>query len=150
MNAAKAFIDTNVLLYGVDGGDPGKKDRARALLASIAENGTGTISPQVAAEFAFNLVKKFGRTPAEADILCDDLVAFAIATATVDTVRDALRLMSKASLSFWDANIVATAAREGCDVLYSEDMPDGQIIAGVDRQSVRHKSALTEAGLEFL
>jgi predicted nucleic acid-binding protein len=46
-------------------------------------------------------------------------------------IRAAVRLASQATLSFWDALVVAAAARTGAVVLYTEDMIDGQEILGV-------------------
>jgi predicted nucleic acid-binding protein len=34
--------------------------------------------------------------------------------------------MGKFNLNFWDALILATASREGCTILYSEDFQHGR------------------------
>lgn len=39
--------------------------------------------------------------------------------------------MKEASLSFWDACILATAIQAGCKILYSEDLSAGQRNGGV-------------------
>ncbi len=33
-------------------------------------------------------------------------------------------------MSFWDALIIQAALRNDCNILFSEDMQDGQLIAG--------------------
>ncbi|MCC6165541.1 MAG: hypothetical protein IT182_19515 [Acidobacteria bacterium] len=37
----------------------------------------------------------------------------------------------KATLSFWDAMVVHAAAELGCQVLWPEDLNDGQVVDGV-------------------
>ena len=46
-------------------------------------------------------------------------------------IRAAAQLSGHATLSFWDALIVAAALRIGAKVLYSEDLNPGQDIGGV-------------------
>ena len=46
------------------------------------------------------------------------------------TIREAIRLSGRYALSHWDALIVAAALLAGCDVLYSEDMQNGQVFEG--------------------
>ncbi len=43
--------------------------------------------------------------------------------------------MQTASISFWDAAIVASAIEAGCSVLLTEDLNHGKIIAGVQIQN---------------
>ena len=42
--------------------------------------------------------------------------------------EDAMTLLQRYQLSFWDSTIVAAARAQGCDILYTEDMQDGRII----------------------
>jgi predicted nucleic acid-binding protein len=44
---------------------------------------------------------------------------------------DAFRIEDEASIGFWDALIVAAAARSGAKRVLSEDLNSGQVIAGV-------------------
>ena len=46
---------------------------------------------------------------------------------TIETVRHAIELGERHSLSHWDALIVAAALQAECEILYSEDLQDGQI-----------------------
>ncbi len=52
---------------------------------------------------------------------------------TVDAplVRAALEIADRNRLSYWDALILAAAARAGCERLLTEDFGDGSTIAGV-------------------
>jgi predicted nucleic acid-binding protein len=46
------------------------------------------------------------------------------------SVRLAIQLARRHSLSHWNANILAAALLAGCETLYSEDMQDGQVFEG--------------------
>ena len=50
---------------------------------------------------------------------------------TVATVIRASDIAELAQIAFWDALIVASAEQDGATLLYSEDLNDGQVIAGV-------------------
>ena len=128
---AKSFIDTNVFFYAVDGRDVVKQDNARALIERLANSGEGFVSIQVVQEFACNALKKLGFTPEQTSTLCEAFSDHTVVKPDLDMVTDALRLMSRESLSFWEACIV-TAARKGqCKVLYTEDLNAGQLFGDV-------------------
>ena len=128
---AKAFVDTNVFFYALDGSDPDKQSKAIALLSKLARKGDGRISTQVAMELATNLVKKLRLSPEDAKKLLVGLEDFVVVPTGTTTVGRALELMSEASLSFWDAAIVAAAEAGGCDTLYTEDLSAGQRVVGI-------------------
>ena len=52
------------------------------------------------------------------------------ATGANDVLR-AIVTQQQAHISFWDAMAVYAAAELGCDVLWTEDLNDGQVIGGV-------------------
>ena len=128
---AKGFIDTNVYFHSVDRSDPVKRAKAIALLTRLAQDGTGYLSTQVAMELAANFIKKLKRSPTDVEKLIKGLDDFNLVPTSLATVRRALELMTLASLSFWDAAIIAAAEAGGCDTLYTEDLNAGQVIAGV-------------------
>lgn len=125
MSAAKAFLDTNVLLYLLSA-DTVKADRAEAVVAS-----GGIISVQVLNEFASVASRKLGMSVAEIrDVLAPIRTLCPIEPLTAATHDQALDLMARHGFSLYDAMIVATAQLADCDTLYSEDMHDGQIVDG--------------------
>ena len=128
---AKTFIDTNVLFYSVDTQDARKHKTAVEVVGRLAARREATISAQVANEFASNLVKKLGKSPASALGYCQGLRKFDYVPTTLETLGRALLLMQTASLSFWDAAILASTIDAGCSVLLTEDLNHGQTIAGV-------------------
>jgi predicted nucleic acid-binding protein len=50
---------------------------------------------------------------------------------TATDVLDAIGLHTQAKIGFWDAMVAIAAADAECDVLWTEDLSDGQLIHGV-------------------
>jgi predicted nucleic acid-binding protein len=128
---AKTFVDTNILFYVLDHQDPQKTEVARHAVRRLLANDEATISSQVAHELASNIIRRLRKTPAEALGLCRGLRRFTYIPTSLDSLDRALLLMQAASISFWDAAIVASASEAGCTVLLTEDLNHGQVIAGV-------------------
>jgi predicted nucleic acid-binding protein len=120
MSAARAFFDTNILLYLLSA-DPRKADRCEAVLAE-----GGVISVQVLNEFAAVASRKFKAPWAD---IRDALEVFTaileVTPLTVETHRLAVDLAERHRLNLYDAAILAAADLAGCKILYSEDMHSG-------------------------
>lgn len=135
MNAEheRAFVDANILVYAYDASAGSKKTAAEALLASLWESGTGCLSVQVLQEFFVAVTRKVAE-PLPVEDAADRVREFGawtvFAPRTADVLR-AIELHTQAKVAFWDAMIVHAAAELGCDVLWTEDLNDGQLIAGV-------------------
>lgn len=126
MNVAKAFFDTNVLLYLLSA-DAAKADRSEALVAM-----GGTISVQVLNEFVSVAARKLGMRLAEIrDALEPVRVLCTIIPLTLEIHDQALQLAERFGFSIYDSLIVSAAMQAGCDTLYTEDLQDGQVIEGV-------------------
>lgn len=50
---------------------------------------------------------------------------------TAEDVLGAIDLQQLVQLSFWDAMIVSSASKMGCQMIYLEDLNASQVIAGV-------------------
>ena len=127
----RAFVDTNVFVYAHDRGEPAKRDVALALLR--APGAEVVISAQVLAEFFVAVTAKLA-TPLPVDVAAahvKGLSQLPVVPIDRDVVGEAIELHRSASLSYWDAAIVAAARRAGCATLLTEDLADGQAIAGV-------------------
>jgi len=126
MPAERGFIDTNVLVYNQTDDDPGKALQTEAVILP-----GNVISVQVLNELANVLVRK-ARWPWEAvrESLTLTRAILEVVPLTEDIHESGLRLAERYSLSIYDAMIVAAALESGCDVLWSENMQDGQIIEG--------------------
>jgi predicted nucleic acid-binding protein len=89
---------------------------------------TGVVSTQVLQELAVNLRKK-AKKPLDAkatrDIVTDYLV-WQVIVNSGESILEALDLEARYQISFWDALVVQAAQMSGAEVLYSEDLSDGQ------------------------
>ena len=126
MNAADAFIDTNVLLYLISG-DATKANRAEAVLGD-----GGIVSVQVLTEFADVALRKYSSPWTKVqDILSIIRDLCDVQAISVETHELGLSLAQRYKFRVYDGMIVAAAILAGCTVLFSEDMQHGQRIGGL-------------------
>ena len=127
------FVDTNVLLYGVDDREPFKRDRARDWLAVCWDRRCGRLSTQVLNEFYANVRKKFSTALAAGDARSDVRRYQNWKPWLIDqpTIESAWAVESRYGLSYWDALRVAAAQHQGCRWLLTEDLQHGQQIDSV-------------------
>jgi predicted nucleic acid-binding protein len=124
----KYFVDTNILMYAHDTSAGEKHKRAKALLEELWRDRTGVVSTQVLQELAVNLRRKAGRpldVKATREIVSDYLTWQVIVNGG-ESILEAMDLESRYQISFWDAMVIQAAQLSGADVLYSEDLSDGQ------------------------
>jgi predicted nucleic acid-binding protein len=121
---AKAFFDTNVLIYAVAKDDP-RSARAEELL-----DAGGIISVQMLNEFVSvarrKMLMPWGDVTEALDafeVLCPSPLPI-----TIETHQAAVKIAQKHGYNIYDALVVATALKAGCETLYSEDFQDGQTI----------------------
>jgi len=128
-----AFVDSNVLVYAVSDGEPGKQSRAREILARGFTEGCYAISTQVMFEVYVNVTQKarIGLPPREAFEYVRALSEWPVVGMTPDLVLAALSLAQRAKISAWDAGIIEAARQIGCKRVLSEDLSDGQVYGGV-------------------
>lgn len=126
--SAKAFVDTNILVYAHDPGSCAKHDRAKALVARLWDERSGVVSTQVLQELYVNLRKVAKRpiSPAEAKQLLADYLTWEVVVNDGESILGALELEERYQISFWDAMIVQAANAAGVESLYSEDLNHGQ------------------------
>jgi predicted nucleic acid-binding protein len=126
------FVDTNILIYALDPRDAAKQSAAQKWLTRLWQERSGRVSTQVLNEFYINLVRIKGdvfRARARAEIR--HLMAWNPCAIDATIIETAWGIADEASLSHWDALIVAAALHQQCETLLSEDMQDGQVIEGV-------------------
>jgi predicted nucleic acid-binding protein len=127
------FIDTNVLLYGVDDADPVKRDRAREWIAACWQRRCGRLSTQVLNEFYVNVKKKFSKAIAQGDARAEIRRYQHWRPWVIDhpTIETAWAVESRFGLHYWDALMIAAAQQQGCTLFLSEDLQHEQQIDGV-------------------
>lgn len=129
----REFVDANVLVYAFDSSAAGKRPAAQQLLERLWERGTGCVSVQVLQEFFVTITKKVPKPlPVDdAKARIRELAAWTVFAPTADDIVAAIDLQTEAKIGFWDAMVVLAAAESECDVLWTEDLNDGQLLRGV-------------------
>ncbi len=122
---AKAFIDTNVIIYSL-----GSNSTKTALAAPLFADHP-TISTQVLSETANVALKKLAMPLSETGKLLAMLEATCrVEIVTPATMHRALDVSGRYGFSWFESLIVASALEAGCDTLYTEDLQHGQVIEG--------------------
>lgn len=122
------FVDKNILMYAHDTAAGAKHDRAKALVEQLWRDRTGAVSTQVLQELCVNLRRKAGRrldARATREIVVDYL-SWHVVVNDGGAIVEALELEDRYKISFWDALVVQAAQTAGAEVLYSEDLSEGQ------------------------
>ena len=127
------FVDTNVLIYAHDTSAGAKRDRAVWLLEELWESRSGCLSVQVFQEFYVNITRKVAHpleSSTAAQILAD-LSVWRVHAPDVGDVLAAIGIQRRYGIAFWDAMILQSAARLGCETVWSEDLNSDQVYDGV-------------------
>ena len=125
--SAKVFFDTTVLIYAF-----AQDDRRTTIAEQLLEVG-GAISVHVLNEFVAVARRKLGmswKELIEAVTAIRGLCLPPVAI-TVEIHDEALRIAQRYGYHIYDSLVLAAAVQAGCNVLYSEDMQDGQKIGSV-------------------
>jgi predicted nucleic acid-binding protein len=127
---SKPFIDSNVVLYLLSS-DTSKANKAEQVLEA-----GGYISVQVLNEVASVCLRKLKMPWQEVDAVLQAVkAACMVQPLTVETHEKAVEISKRFHLSFYDANIVASALASGASMLLSEDMQAGLLIDGLQIQN---------------
>jgi predicted nucleic acid-binding protein len=132
--ADRIMVDTNVLLYAYDRGEPEKQPQALAVLDRLVAHDLGVLSSQVLAEFFVNATRKL-QPPLTLEEAYDRIQNYLLAWKIVDLsgpiVLEAVRGTRTHKMAYWDAQIWATARMNQIPVVFSEDFGSGTVIEGV-------------------
>jgi predicted nucleic acid-binding protein len=133
----REFVDASVLVYAFDSSAASKQQAARQVLERLWGSGTGCVSVQVLQEFFVTITKKVPKPLRvdDAKARIREFAAWTVFTPTADDIVAAIDLHTEAKIGFWDAMIVLAAAESDCDVLWTEDLNDGQLLRGVRIQN---------------
>ena len=121
----KIFLDSNIFLYGFSDIDPQKHEIAKniLLLDDFA------VSTQVINEVSNNMLKKLGfDEPSVIEFIDSCYKRYLIISFSKDILLKASLIRTKYRYSYWDSTIIASALKNKCDILYSEDLNSGQEI----------------------
>ncbi len=125
------FVDTNVLLYAA--GNAPSERRKSATARRVLKEENVALSAQVIQEFYWVATRpnKLALTHREAMDFIEVWKTFRFQATTLGIIEDALFLCDEFRVSYWDAAIIAAARHLNCEMIYSEDLSDGQDYGGV-------------------
>jgi predicted nucleic acid-binding protein len=127
----KTFVDTNVLIYAHDVDAKAKHNVAKDVLRELWSGRTGVLSMQVLQEFYVNVTRKIASPlPKDAARLVVNTYSIWCIETTSAEITAAFRIEDESRIGFWDALIVASAAKAGTVRILSEDL-NAQVIAGI-------------------
>ena len=129
----KVFFDTNVLVYAHDLESAEKKAKSQGLIFESLRAGRGVISAQVLSEFFVTITRKVKKPMTVEQARREIVLLSAMETVDIDAtlVVRAVDMKERWKLNYWDALILGSAERAGCQTVYSEDLSDGQTYGDV-------------------
>ncbi len=128
----RSFVDTNVLIYAHDVDAKAKHEVAKSVLRELWSERSGVLSVQVLQEFYVNVTRKIA-SPLPKDLARLTVNSYSMwcSETTPAEIAAAFRIEDEARVGFWDALIVAAAAKSGAARILSEDLNAQQMIAGI-------------------
>lgn len=128
------LIDTNLLIYLYDPNQPDKQKQAERVLEQLELTRSGRLSVQTLAEFFSVATRKLSPNLTSAEAL-DQVTLFTrlwpVFDLTPMIVIEAGRGVRDHKLSYYDAQVWATARLNQVPVVFSEDFRDGSTLEGV-------------------
>ncbi len=130
----KILVDTNILVYAYDIADPEKQAKAFQVIDKLASGQKGVISAQILGEFFVTTTQKL-KNPLDVATISQSIQNYVrswlVLDITPQIILEAIRGRSTYPISYWDAQVWATAKLNQIPVVYSEDFQDGQMLEGV-------------------
>jgi predicted nucleic acid-binding protein len=128
----KTFVDTNVLIYAHDIDAGAKHEIAQRIMRELWSERAGLLSTQVLQEFYVNVTRKIASplSKVSARAVINSYASWCVENTLVD-ISTAFRIEDESQIGFWDALIIASAAKGGAMRLVSEDLNSGQTVMGV-------------------
>lgn len=127
MTGKPALVDTNILCYSLDSGEPEKQAMASTLLSRCWNSEIDlAVSVQNLAEFSVVMTEK-AKNPVPDEIISrfirniHSFERWVVISYGPETIMDAVSLRRTYSLHFRDSLLVATMKENGIDTIYSED-----------------------------
>lgn len=131
MIAERFTLDSNILVYALDG-NAGDRHRMAARLIAQSPGLDCLLTLQAMAEFFFVVTRKAGMPMEDANAQIDDWrTLFPVRAADAGTLTRGIAAVRDHGLAFWDAMLWACAKEGGCKVVLSEDFQHGRILDGV-------------------
>jgi predicted nucleic acid-binding protein len=132
--SGRFFLDTNIFVYSFDANSPKKLAQSTKLIRRAIETRGGIVSYQVVQEFFNVALRRFAKPMSRADAeqyLSTTFRPLLSVHSSPALYGEALRIASRFQLAWYDSLVVASAIEGKCELLYSEDLQDGQQIGSV-------------------
>jgi len=122
----KAFLDSNILIYFYSEDDEHKRNTAQQIL----NNNICVTSIQAMHESSNVWIKKFSWNTRQVKDHLDniEMVCDTVLPIYRDTINKALALKDRYKYSYFDCLMLASALEGGCQIIFTEDMNDKQLI----------------------
>ncbi len=125
-------LDTNVLVYATGPAEDPKAVRARDIVVRGMRHASLVLLLQTLAEYSYVAIRKGGISAARVQATVEAWrQALPIEAARYEDLPEALHVIARHRLSFWDALLWSTARRIGARYLLTEDFQDGRKLEGV-------------------
>ena len=125
------FLDTNVLIYSIDGKDPTKQVVAREIVVSAVRGAGFLISAQVLNEFSNIALLKLKLSVEEVRKFVSFFSRIGVVSLESRWTDAALLLKQRYETQFFDSLLLIAAQENGCDEILTEDLNDGQMYGSV-------------------
>ena len=125
------FLDTNVLVYSIDGKDPAKQVVAREIVVSAVRGGGFLISAQILNEFSNIALLKLKLSVEEVRKFVSFFSRIGVVSLESRWTDAALLLKQRYETQFFDSLLLAAAQENGCDEILTEDLNDEQMYGSV-------------------
>lgn len=137
--SARIFLDTNTLVYILEGKEPApgvaltpdeiEANRKGDITLQILQSGEIILGVQVFNEICnVALRKKFDWPKTKEMLAALETLSAEVVPLTLEIHKRGLFLHEKYRLHFYDALMLAAALQAGCETFWSEDMQHGQVI----------------------
>jgi predicted nucleic acid-binding protein len=129
----KVFLDTNIIVYAHDFSSGGKHAVAKEIMDYLWESRKGVTSVQVLQEFFVCVTKKIVKPILikNARMVLEYLSNWEVIVNDKYITLKAIDLQERYRFSFWDSLVIQAAIQSQARLLFSEDLPDGQVIMGL-------------------
>ncbi|MFB3880678.1 MAG: PIN domain-containing protein [Armatimonadota bacterium] len=127
------LLDANILVYCYDARNQGRQQRALHLMAALRSRGRGAVSTQALAEFYSVVVRRLPQVSGREALarIAELASTFPVCDVTLLTVLEAARAAHQYRMSYWDAQLWATAKLNQIPTILTENMQGRESLEGV-------------------
>jgi len=114
------LVDTNVIVYLYNSDNLEKGENAQQLIETIVPRNLAVISTQIAGELFYHLNKYLKNAKEVVSLYLDNWKVLEVNSLII---KEAIRAVSQYQMSYWDAQVWASAKLNQVPFIISEDVP---------------------------